>query len=77
MNLEDGMKMLSGIGVVLLVLGIASFFIPLPQKEDHSVKVGDARIGVQTQHNERVPPVVSAALLLGGAVMMVAGRGRS
>jgi len=71
------MKMLFGIGLVVLILGIASFFVPLPQRENHSIKVGDASIGVQTQHSEKVSPVISAALILGGVGMMIAGRGRN
>ena len=72
------MKMLFGVGLVVLILGIASFFVPFPQKENHGIKVGDTSIGVQTQHSEKVPPVISAVLLLGGAGMMIAGgRGRN
>jgi len=72
------MKLLFGVGLVVLILGIASFFVPFPQKEDHSVKIGDAKIGVQTQHDEHVSPVLSVVLVLGGAGMMIAGgRGRS
>jgi len=72
------MKMLFGVGLVVLILGIASFFVPFPQKENHGIKVGDTSIGVQTQHSEKVSPVISAVLLLGGAGMMIAGgRGRN
>jgi len=70
------MKMLFGVGLVVLILGIVSFFVPYPQKENHGIKVGDASIGVQTEHSEKVPVAVSAILLLGGAGMMIAGRGR-
>jgi hypothetical protein len=69
------MKMLFGVGLVVLILGIASFFIPFPQRENHGIKVGDASIGVQTQHSEKISPIISAVLILGGAGMMIAGRG--
>jgi hypothetical protein len=69
------MKMLFGVGLVVLILGIASFFVPVPQRENHGIKVGDTSIGVQTQHSEKVSPIISAVLLLGGAGMMIAGRG--
>jgi hypothetical protein len=69
------MKMLFGVGLVVLILGIASFFVPFPQKENHGIKVGDASIGVQTQHSEKISPIISAILILGGAGMMIAGRG--
>jgi len=67
------MKLLFGVGLLVLVLGVLSFFVPFPQRENHGVKLGDAHIGVQTTHNEHVPPVVSAVLVLGGAGMMIAG----
>ena len=69
------MKMLFGVGLVVLIFGIASFFVPFPQKENHGIKVGDASIGVQTQHSEKISPIISAVLILGGAGMMIAGRG--
>jgi len=71
------MKMLFGVGLVVLVLGIVSFFVPVPQRENHGIKVGDASIGVQTQHSEKVSPIISAVLILGGAGMMIAGRVRN
>lgn len=71
------MKPLFMVGLVVLILGIVSFFVPFPHSEDHGVKIGDAHIGVQTEHSEHVSPIVSVVLLLGGAGMMVAsGRGR-
>src|SRR5882757_7847532 len=54
------MKMLFGVGLVVLVLGIVSFFVPVPQRENHGIKVGDASIGVQTQHSEKISPIISA-----------------
>jgi len=69
------MKMLFGVGLVVVVLGIVSFFVPLPQRENHGIKVGDTSIGVQTQHSEKISPMISAVLILGGAGMMIAGRG--
>ena len=71
------MKMLFVVGLVVLVLGIASFFVPFPQRENHGIKVGDASIGVQTRHDEKLSPAISAVLILGGAGMMIAGKGRN
>jgi hypothetical protein len=71
------MKAFLATGLVVLGLGVLSFFVPVPHREDHSVTVGDLRLGVQTQSSERVPPTVSVVLLLVGAGLMVAGgRGR-
>jgi hypothetical protein len=71
------MKALFGVGVLLVVLGIASLFIAIPQREQHGVKIGDASIGVQTETSRKVAPAVSAALVVGGAVLMFAGRRRA
>ena len=71
------MKMLFGVGLVVLLLGIASFFVPFPKREKHGIKVGDTSIGVQTQTSEKVSPAISTVLVLGGAGMMIAGRGKS
>jgi hypothetical protein len=68
------MKALFLIGVVVLVLGIVSFFVPIPHSERHGVSLGDAKISVTTHDDEKVPPVVSIALLVVGAGLMIAGR---
>jgi hypothetical protein len=71
------MKALFAIGLVVLVLGIVSFFVPFPHTENHGIKAGDVSIGVQTHDSERVSPAISVVLLLVGAGMMIAGRGKS
>jgi hypothetical protein len=68
------MKMLMLVGVVVLVLGIVSFFVPFPHSEHHGVSIGDTHIGVTTHDDQKVPPVVSIALLVVGAGLMIAGR---
>lgn len=65
------------IGVVLLVLGLLAFIVPIPQREDHSVKVGDAKIGIQTQSSQKLPPVVGIVLVAGGALALVLGSRKS
>jgi len=72
------MKPLFWVGLVVLVLGVASLFVAVPRRENKEVKIGDANIGVQVQHSERVLPVVSAVLIAAGAGLMIAGsRGRA
>ena len=61
------------VGVVLLVLGVLAFVIPIPQREDHSVKIGDAKIGVQTQSSQKLPPAVGIVLVSGGVLALVLG----
>ena len=71
------MKALFGVGLVVLVLGIFSFFVPVPHSERHGVSAGDFQVGVTTHHEDRVPPAVSVVLVAAGAGMMIAGRGKS
>jgi len=67
------MKGLSLIGAVLLILGVLSFVVPLPSREDHSVKIGDAKIGVSTESSQKLPPAVGIILVAGGVGALVFG----
>lgn len=68
------MKALLLVGVLLVVLGILSFFIPVPHSEHHGVNLGDARVGITTEHDEKVSPTISIVLVVVGAGLMLAGR---
>jgi len=37
------------------------------------MKIGDAKIGVQTEHSDRLPPIVAGVLVLAGVVSLAAG----
>lgn len=67
------MKSVGLIGVVLLVLGLLAFVVPIPHSESHGVRIGDAKIGVKTEHSEKLPPAVGIVLLVGGVVVLAAG----
>lgn len=71
------MKNLTLVGVLLIVLGVLAFVVPVPQREDHSVKIGDAKIGVQTQSSEKLPPAVGIVLIAGGVLSLVLGAKKS
>lgn len=72
------MKALFVVGLIIVVLGIASFFIPLPRTERHGVDAGDIHVGVNTHHDELLPPYVGVGLIVvGGALMVVGGRKRA
>jgi hypothetical protein len=62
------------VGVLLLVLGVLSFFVPVPHSEHHGVNIGDAHVGITTHEEDRVPPGVSIVLVIVGAGLMIAGR---
>jgi hypothetical protein len=67
------MKMLRYAGLLLIVLGIASLVVPIPSSETQGIKIGDANIGVQTSHREKVSPIISAVLIAGGIALAIAG----
>jgi hypothetical protein len=67
------MKVLLYAGLLLIVLGIASLVVPIPHSETEGIKVGDAKIAVQTSHSERVSPIVSVVLIAGGIALGIAG----
>ena len=71
------MKALFWIGVVVLILGIVSLVMPIPRSEREGFMAGGMSFGVETQHQEKVSPFVSAVMILGGVGMMVAGKMRS
>jgi hypothetical protein len=68
------MKGLAIAGVVLLILGILSFVVPFPHAEHHGINVGDAHVGVTTEHDQKIPPAISVVLVVAGAGLLIAGR---
>lgn len=68
------MKPLFWVGLVLLILGVASLVVALPTRERQGVSLGGVSVGVETRHDEKAPPLVSAVMILGGAGLMIAGR---
>jgi len=71
------MKALLAVGLIVLILGIVSFVVPFPHSSRHELRSGDVSVGVTTRHNQRVPPPVSVLLVVIGAGIMIAGRGKS
>ena len=67
------MKALPIVGVLLLGLGILSFVVPVPHREKHGIKVGDAKFGVQTESSEKLPPAVGIILIGDGVVALIVG----
>jgi hypothetical protein len=65
------------VGLAVLILGIVSFFVAIPHSENHGIKAGDVDIGVQTHESKKIPPAISAVIMVAGAGLMLAGRDRS
>ncbi len=68
------MKTLFWVGLVVLVLGVVSLLVPIPHKEREGIKAGDLSLTVETRHDEKLSPVISALMIAGGIGMMVAGK---
>ena len=71
------MKALFFIGLIVLILGIASLVVSIPQSEREGLKVGGVSLGVETRHQEKIHPALSAVMILGGLGAMAAGKRRS
>jgi hypothetical protein len=71
------MKAVLWIGIVVLILGVVSLVVPIPRNEREGFKVGGMAVGVETRHEEKVPPFVSAVMILGGVGAMVVGKMKS
>jgi hypothetical protein len=67
------MKNIAFVGVLLLALGLLSLVVPIPHRETHSLKIGDAKIGVQTDDSEKLPVAVGIVLIAGGVLTLVIG----
>jgi len=70
------MKALFGVGLVVLVLGVLSLFVPIPHRERDGLTVGGVTVGVTTHHDAQVSSVVSAVMIVAGVGMLVAARSR-
>ncbi len=70
------MKAVLVVGLIILVLGIVSFFVGIPRTETNGIKIGGASVGIQTRHTERIPTAGSIALVVGGIVLLAVGAAR-
>jgi hypothetical protein len=70
---EVSMKVLPIVGVLLLFLGVLSFVVPVPHREKHGIKVGDASFSVQTESSEKLPSAAGIILISGGVVALILG----
>jgi len=67
------MKALFVVGLIILVLGILSFFVPISHTEHHGMDAGDIHLGVNTHHSDLLPPYVGVILIVVGAGLMIGG----
>ena len=69
------MRILFIVGTLVLLVGIASLFVPIPRRERHGIDAGGLSVGFETTTREKVHPVVSAVLIGGGIALMLGGKG--
>jgi hypothetical protein len=67
------MKPLLWIGLIVFALGIASFFVPFPQREKQTLHAGGMSMGIETTHSQTLPPTASLVMMIGGLGMAAAG----
>lgn len=67
------MKLSLWIGVIVFVLGVASFFVPFPQREKQTLSAGGMSVGVETTHSQTLPTAASLAMVVGGLILAAAG----
>ena len=68
------MRALFVLGLLLIILGIASLFVPIPVREKHGFNAGPVSIGVTTTEHKKVDPIISAVLIGGGVLLAIVGR---
>ena len=68
------MRVVLIIGLILILLGIASLFVPVPRRERHGFDAGPVSVGIETTRRQVVHPGISALLIAGGVILLVAGR---
>jgi hypothetical protein len=64
------------VGLAVLILGILSLVVPIPNSESEGVSVGGVSIDIETRHKEKVSPILSGVLILGGLGAIVSGKSK-
>ena len=70
------MKALFWIGLIIAILGVASLFIPIPQRNTEGFRVGDVSLGIEVRREEKISPVLTAVMIVSGIGAMIAARSR-
>jgi hypothetical protein len=65
------------VGLAVLILGLLSLVVPLPSRSREGISVAGLSIDVETRHEEKVPAMLSAVMIVAGLGAIVAGRARS
>jgi hypothetical protein len=60
------------IGLAVLIVGLASLVVPIPRTHEAGIQAGGVSIGIETQDHEKVSPILSGVMIVGGAGIMFA-----
>jgi hypothetical protein len=66
-------SLLVSAAITTRLLPALSFVVPVPHHEEHSLKIGDAKLGVQTQSSERLPLWASIDIVAAGTACLILG----
>ena len=71
-------KLMTGLGIVLILLSIASFTYQgfTYSKQEEVVRFGDLKITAETQDKVTIPPLAGAAALIAGLALLYFGNRR-
>lgn len=67
------MKSLFWTGLAIVLLGVASFFVQVPQTPRQSLNTGSISVGVNNKQRGEISPGVGAVIVVGGLGLMVTG----
>ncbi len=71
MKKKTGMWLI--IGLLLIAVGIASLFVPVPQQRESGFSVGPVDVDLSREVNEPINPAISAVIIALGVVGVIAG----
>jgi len=71
------MKAMFWFGLILIVAGLASLFVPIPPHDRAGISAGNVYPGVTVQHDDKVSPIVTCVLLFGSASLLVTATQKS
>ena len=59
------------IGLAVLALGLVSLWVSFPSTERQGVSIGGLSLAIETRHDTKLAPLLSAVMILVGAGMLI------
>lgn len=70
---KQSLRLFLVIGLLLIAVGVASLFVPIPQEKESGFSLGPVDVDVSREVREPVDPVVSAVIIGLGVVGVIVG----